>query len=192
MLPLRQTLMLPSMCLIIALIPCVGCKPSTGTSNRFDMPSVAESKINEMHEHETPVAETVFMKIVEQRGVELDLPSLPTSLRTLAAVYHINGTLDTGGFNFLFDADGDPHYDLILQAYDTIGAEKAKLAILDAFSAFPNGLPPIDRTERMTIWNARKETNPSPDEMYKNSRSEVLMKLEEYVQTHPKDFAEYK
>ncbi len=114
-------------------------------------------------------------------------PRLPSCCSVTSEPIQCSGTLDAGGFEFLFNADGEPHDNLILQAYDAIGAAKGKKALEAAFKVFEGGVPPKDQKERMQKWNSRS-TDVNPDEIYSTARAEVRTMLDEYAHKHQKEW----
>lgn len=171
---------------ILLFVMLIGCDSPAAPEQVSNAPSVAgtnETSNVDGSLAEESVAERAFMQIAERYGDLVDVPALPLEQRNLFLVCHIDATLEAGGFDFLFDADGDPHYGLILQAYDAVGAAHGKKAIETAYKTFEGGQPPQDRQERMQKWNSRT-VGVDLNELYSTARAEVRVALEEYAKKH--------
>jgi hypothetical protein len=89
----------------------------------------------------------------------LDPTKLSIDFRTVYLAYDVLGIVLNGGFDYLFEADysGDPGYVYCAAALQRIGYKPAGEAFRDALAIFPGNTPPLDRIQRMDVWNSSPE-----------------------------------
>lgn len=143
------------------------------------------------------IADTIFKRLIDRYGDDLEPSRLPKAQQVVLLVYHTHGILGNGGFQYLFEADlpGDPEYLLTRAAFQSIGANEASRAFEVAFAVFPNLTPPEDIESRLALWHEKYdlrdalESEESPDAIYFSAMDDVVEKLAVYIREHEKDFA---
>ncbi|MEM8734393.1 MAG: DUF4375 domain-containing protein [Planctomycetota bacterium] len=142
------------------------------------------------------IADSIFKRLVDKFGDDLEPSKLPKPQQVVLLVYHTHGILGNGGFQYLFEADlpGDPEYLLTRAAFQAIAAPDACRAFDIAFQVFPNSTPPEDIEARLALWQEHYqlrdalEDEESPDAIYFSAMDEVVEKLTEYIRAHEDDF----
>lgn len=79
-----------------------------------------------------------------------DFSRLSTPLQTVAVIYSVQGIIDNGGLEYLFesDFDGTPEYSFFVEAYRRVGAESAASCIEVAAALFPFSQPHLHEAKR--------------------------------------------
>lgn len=173
----------------IYMATLVGCSPKTdnhqtNNSEKFSMPD------NEL-------VDSTFKRIIKHYGEDFDPSKIPKPQQAVVFVYHADGIIGNGGFQYLFEGDfpGDPEFLLTRQAYKTIGASDASAAFEKAFAVFPNSTPPANINRRLRIWQSKyklldsSRDATSPDSMYLKASKGVMEKLKAYIKANESEFA---
>lgn len=126
--------------------------------------------------------------IVDRHPPINDLAMLPEEARVVMMIWHVRGILSNGGFHSLFEADhlpGDPRYEQLLRAFETIGCVSAAEAFREAFRLFPEGVPPAEPDRRLKQYlrgfGKRRYTI---DKGFFDLDDEIEIRLAAYVRDH--------
>ena len=149
---------------------------------------------------DTGIADQTFDRILKHYADDIDPSKMPGAHRTVLAVFHSDGILSNGGFQYLFEGDltGDPHFQITRESYKIIGATDATAAFDKAYAVFPDSLPPKDMDQRLSIWQSKYSLadsltdDSSPDSLYFASMDDVMLKLTQYIRSHPHAFSDLK
>lgn len=128
-----------------------------------------------------------FSAVLKHYGDSFDPSKVPAPHRTVACIMQAHGIIGNGGFRYLFEGDfpGDSGFALTRQAYADIDAQGAIEAFNEAFSAFPNGVPPKDLAEREKLYLAKYPGFLTPvDQKYFAASPEVEEKLAAYIRAN--------
>jgi hypothetical protein len=123
-----------------------------------------------------------------------DLNALPTPLQTLLIVESVQSMLDTGGLEYVYEADfpNNPPYALFVQAYRRIGAHTAAACLEASALLFPFEDPHFFEELRI-LWLERLRNDPQRafERLDAQLRADatVWAKLGEYVARHRSAFA---
>ncbi len=79
-----------------------------------------------------------------------DISRLPIPLQTVAVIYSVQGIIDNGGLEYLFESDfnGTPEYSFFVEVYRRVGAESAASCIETAAAMFPFSQPHLHEEKR--------------------------------------------
>jgi hypothetical protein len=145
--------------------------------------------------------ERVYAWLETQYRNNVDLASIPAPHQTFLCAFWSDGYISNGGFKYLLEAtfNGDPHYELIRKSFERIGAVEATKAFRIAFSAFPDGKPPLETEKRLSVWeNARDngvvldgevvDVGYDANELYWDSPVPVIKLLERFVESNATAF----
>jgi hypothetical protein len=126
-----------------------------------------------------------------------DIARLPEALRTVAIICSVQGVIDNGGLQYLFEADfpGKPDYRLFVEAYRAIGADDAAAVLETAVALFPFDSPHQHVRKRNEFMDGFKDEDGdavnSPFESLTDKlcgNKEVWEKLRQYVQENASAF----
>ena len=101
-------------------------------------------------------AEHAFEEL-ERVGGDPDKLDIP--LRTVAILYSVQGIIDNGGFQYLFENDFpfDPPYSTFSEAYRRIGAAQNAERLDKAAAMFPFENPHLYQEKRLTFMETLEE-----------------------------------
>ena len=88
-----------------------------------------------------------------------DLSKLDVPQQTLVTLYSVQGVVDNGGFQYLFESDfpGNPAYSRFVEAYRRIGANHAAECLEKALAMFPFEEPHLHREQRLEFMETLEE-----------------------------------
>jgi hypothetical protein len=104
---------------------------------------------------------------------------------------HVDGIIGNGGFRYLFESGlpGDPHYQMALSAFRTLGCPESVRAFSEALALFPGGLPPTNGRERLGIYLENVDGSPSSQDVcFWDAHRTRRQNLNEYIRAHVQDF----
>jgi hypothetical protein len=124
-----------------------------------------------------------------------DLAALLAPVRTLLVVESVQSMIDTGGLEYLYEADfpNNPPYALFVEAYRRIGADGAAACLEASALLFPFDEPHCFEELRI-LWLERLRRD--PDGAFQRldagirGDATVWARLADYVALHRGDFAE--
>jgi hypothetical protein len=90
-----------------------------------------------------------------------DPMKLEIPLQTVAILYTVQGIIDNGGFQYLFENDfpASPPYSAFIEAYRRIGAMTAATNLERAVAMFPFEGPHLRQQERRDFMESLEENN---------------------------------
>jgi len=99
-------------------------------------------------------------------------------------IWHSGGIISNGGFSYLLEGDfnGDIGYTITAECFNKIGAVKSYNAFLGVFSLFPESKIPVNRKERIKIYEcADQELRKRLDREFWDDDEVMRGKLFEYI-----------
>ena len=102
---------------------------------------------DETFEHVANVARKLGLR-AEGSGIN----SLSGPERTVLYIWWATGIIDNGGFQYFYEGASEAAE--VAAAFDAVGLPGPAAACRKSLAAFPNGLPPSDRMERVAILDA--------------------------------------
>lgn len=122
-----------------------------------------------------------------------DISRLPIPLQTVAVIYSVQGIIDNGGLEYLFesDFDGTPEYSFFVEAYRRVGAESAASCIETAAAMFPFPQPHLHEDKRQQwLENVRDDEGHLFVKLSRKVCGDeaVFAKLAEYVDSNQNAF----
>jgi hypothetical protein len=133
----------------------------------------------------------VFKRIINYYGDDIDVSTLPHEHRVILLVWHSEGIIRNGGFNYLFEAsfDGDPHFLLTAQAFRVIDCPPAFEAFQKAMALFPGLKPPVDLSRRLAIYRRGKgKTRHEIDCQFWDANDQIEKCLAAFIRANGKRF----
>lgn len=135
----------------------------------------------------------VYQALTDHHGPTVDIGRIPVEHRTAILVEYSSGIIQNGGFTALFGSElpGDPDYQLLLAAYESLGDGPATRAIQRVFDIFPDCIPPTDREERFLMFargNQAADGRLNTD--FLKACDVLVADLAVYIRTHRRAFIE--
>ncbi len=127
-------------------------------------------------------AEVVHAALARSNGrTEL----LPGEYRTFLAIHTGQAIIDNGGLQYFFemDFDGQPNYSIFVDAYSSIGCDRAALLMAEAVAAFPFKDPHLHQRKRQRHLSAHPQSFAAP-EKFLCGNADVWRRLAQFAQKH--------
>jgi hypothetical protein len=138
---------------------------------------------------------SICIAIPERYGCDVNVEQLPVTHRTVLLVWGAMGTIDNGGFEYLFERSfpGDPAFTHTAAAFNEIGCAAAVDAFREAFALFPNGHVIEDRDARIDYYQSIPEATREPlsRAFWRASaigKGEICMRLANYIRQNEPAF----
>jgi hypothetical protein len=118
-----------------------------------------------------------------------DLALLPLPLQTLLIVESVQSMIDTGGLQYVYEADfpNNPPYALFVEAYRRIGADAAAACLQASAQLFPFDEPHCFEELRV-LWLEKLRGDPGQEFARLDAQlcadASIWPKLAEYVERH--------
>lgn len=136
------------------------------------------------------LCDDLFCRLCDLRGDPCDFSKLCKSERVVVAVWHSNGIIGNGGFEYLFEHDfvGDPGFIYTAAAYSAIGCTVAANAFKKALSIFKGNCPPDDMEERKRVlYLVPKDVRDQINIEFWHDKS-IEPNLADYIRLHRSEF----
>lgn len=108
---------------------------------------------------DSALASGVYRLLLMANDYEFDVVSLSTAQRTVALVSFAAEAIDGGNFENLLEQEviGDPHFELTVEAFRTLGLERSIRAFVAVKDVFPSGLIPPDPHDRLNAFLEKED-----------------------------------
>jgi hypothetical protein len=178
----------------LLFIVVMGCSPSSPKNS---------ARVADLDSSQTVAKDDLYERTIEKLhqhyGDSFNVQHLPEAHRVVLVVDNITTTIMAGGFTALFESEipGDPDYQLTRAAFETLGSPDTSRAFAQAFSAFPDSVPPADPEKRLElyealvnkIWSASnvssEEVNlETPEQKFSYGLPDVIVALNKYIHAH--------
>jgi len=120
-----------------------------------DKPSIDERLMYLIDDNDDfELCDNIYSFIVEKYNNNFDIKSCEPHEQVVVLVWHASGIIGNGGFEYLFEGEfqGDPYFELTIDAFQKISVNKAVTAFNKAFQYFPNNKPPKSISKRMDLY----------------------------------------
>lgn len=171
----------------LTMVWCVACTETPPQDTSMDSQTSFKTLLSDADDFE--LVDATFVKIAERTNNWMDATKFTTEERVIMLVWHSSGIIDNGGFQYLFEGtlDGDPHFQLTAEAYNSLGLTRSYNAFVRAFELFPDAVVPHDLDSRLRIYQSvdpilRDEID---TEFFKDGWEKVReRKLAEYIRAN--------
>jgi Domain of unknown function (DUF4375) len=133
----------------------------------------------------------VYDRLVREYGPDADVGRLPEAHRTVLLVEFSSGVVLNGGFTALFASElpGDPAYQHLLRAYESLGPSPVVAAVGRVFDAFPGRVPPADRQARhMAFASANRAGGGRLNTDFFEAHDGLVTAVASYIRAHREAF----
>jgi len=130
------------------------------------------------------LCDKIFERICELRGNKLDVAAETEYERVVTLVWHSDGIIGNGGFQYLFEGNfnGDPGFVYTAAALRKIGCQARAEAFEDALALFPSNTPPTDLQERLTIYQKVPESERNRiDHKFWRAEADMVARLAAFI-----------
>jgi Domain of unknown function (DUF4375) len=130
---------------------------------------------------------SVFTRIVEYHGDDIDASAIGQDERVVLLVWHVSGIIGNGGFRYLFEGNlpFDPYFALTAEAFRATGCTKAAEAVRKTLAMFPNSRPPRDIEQRLRYYLSQIKGWPTDlDMQFFDAKDELTKHLADHIRSH--------
>lgn len=138
------------------------------------------------------LCEGIYNLMVLRYGRNCDPGILNPEQRTVYLVWRAHQRIMRGGFRELWqhEVPGDPTYAQVRAAFEELGAEAIREAVIRAFQAFPDQTPPTNPAERVRTFDAvNLSLEGALNRDYQNAARELSRILARYIRDRSAAFA---